>query len=325
MPLRVITLLRVFYLILLIMFDFPIHSPVQRLHFNVPDGFELYIKRDDLIDPLISGNKWRKLKYSLQDAKQKNKSILVSFGGAYSNHLLALASAAAKFGFQSVGFIRGDEKRDASVYCTLYELFGMQLIPLSREEYKHKTSAYQQHYGQNEQAYFIDEGGRSALGSLGCEEIMDELDTTYDAIFLAAGTGCTSAGILNAIHKKQLATHLHVVAIHKGFDDIFSSIKELSLDVYPIPDTQYSIHHSTTRYAQHTKELLLFCLDIQKHTGILIEPIYTAKALQACYDWMKEQKKEEKIKKILFLHTGGMLGNLGKIDAFSNLFNENKS
>ncbi len=307
------------------MFDFPIHSPVQRIQFDVPEGFELYIKRDDLIDPLISGNKWRKLKHTLIDARKNNKNILVSFGGAYSNHLLALASAAAKFGFKSVGFIRGDEKRETSAYCMLYELFGMQLIPLSREEYKDKTSAYQQHFGDNEHAYFIDEGGRSALGSLGCEEIIEELENTYDHVFLAAGTACTSAGILNAIHKKQLSSHLHIVAIHKGFDDIHNSLKELSLTMYPIPNHQYSLHSSATRYAQHTDELLSFCINFQQNTGILIEPIYTAKALQACYDWMKEQKEVNTKTKVLFIHTGGMLGNLGKMDAFSKILQERKS
>lgn len=307
------------------MFDFPIHSPIQRLHYDVPRGFEFYIKRDDLIDPLISGNKWRKLKYGLEDARRKNKTTLVSFGGAYSNHLLALASAGAKFGFKTVGFIRGDEKRKASAMCTLYEFFGMQLISLSREEYNDKSSAYTKHFGNNEEAYFIDEGGKSELGSLGCEEIIEELDSTYDAIFLAAGTGCTSAGILNAIHKKHLRTHLHIVAIHRGFDDIFSSIKELSLNVYPIPNTQYSIHSSATRYAQHNDELLSFCLNFQRATGILIEPIYTGKALQACYEWMRTHVHEKLTQKILFIHTGGILGNLGKLDAYEKFLNPDQS
>lgn len=307
------------------MFDFPIHSPIQQIRYNVPDGFELYIKRDDLIDPLISGNKWRKLKYALEDARTKNKNTLVSFGGAFSNHLLALASASAKFGFKTVGFIRGDEERQQSIFCTLYEMFGMQLIPLSREEYNDKTSAYNKHFETNEDAYFIDEGGRSALGTKGCEEIISELDTAYDHLFLAAGTGCTSAGILNAIHKNNLPSHLHVVAVHKGYDDIDSSIKELSSAPYSIPNTQYSLHPSNTRYAQHTDEILRFCIDFQKNTGILIEPIYTAKALMACYEWMKANRGNGNTQKVLFIHTGGMLGNLGKMEAFSQLLNQLKS
>lgn len=298
------------------MFNIPIHSPIQEIKYKVPEGYQLFIKRDDLIDPLISGNKWRKLKYQLIDAHHQDKKILVSFGGAYSNHLLALASASAKFGFQSVGIVRGDEQRKPSETLVLCKTLGMEIIQTSREEYKDKYALFEKYFANNADAYFIDEGGFSALGAKGCEEIVTELTDEYTDIFIAAGTACTSAGIINAIHKLNLHTHLHSVIVHNGFEEIKNNLAQLLL-----PDTQYSLLTTPEygRYAQHTDELLKFCIDFQSNTGILLDPIYTAKALAKCYAWMQANDKTELTKKILFVHTGGLLGNLGKIDAFEKI------
>ncbi len=302
------------------MFAFPIHSPVQEIKYNVPEGYQLFIKRDDLIDPLISGNKWRKLKYQLTEAQHQHKKTLVSFGGAYSNHLLALASAAAKFGFNCVGIVRGDEVRKPSETLLLCQMLGMKLLYVSREEYKNKPTLFEHYFGEDTDAFFIDEGGFSALGAKGCEEIISELKEEYSDIFIAAGTACTSAGIINAIQKNKLNTHLHSVVVHNGLAEINSNLAQLCLPDthYPIPNTRYSLLNTQEygRYAQHTDNLLQFCLDFQHHTGILLDPVYTAKALAKCYNWMEENPSTQAIKKILFVHTGGLLGNLGKMEAF---------
>lgn len=304
------------------MLDFPIHSPVQEIKYNVPEGYELYIKRDDLIDPLISGNKWRKLKYQLAEAQHQHKKTLVSFGGAYSNHLLALASASAKFGFKSVAFVRGEEVRKPSETLLLCEMLGMELMYVNREDYKNKSTLFENYFGKNSDTYFIDEGGFSALGALGCEEIISELTEEFTDIFIAAGTACTSAGILNAIHKNKLNTHLHSVVVHNGLEEITTNLAQLLLPDtrYSLPDTQYSLLATPEygRYAKHTDELLQFCLDFQRNTGILLDPVYTAKALAKCYKWMQENPSTNTVKKILFVHTGGLLGNLGKMQAFEN-------
>lgn len=294
------------------MFDFPMHSPVQRLFYEVPNGIELYIKRDDLIDPLISGNKWRKLKYTLEKAKTANKTKLISFGGAYSNHLLALANTSAKFGFRCIAFVRGDEVQKENEMLSISRLFGMQIIRVSREEYKDKRALYEKYFGADTEAFFIDEGGISEEGSLGCEEIVYELKEEYSDIFLAAGTGCTTAGIINAINKKQLSTNVHSVIVHQGTEEVNSNISKLTL-----PTKLQSLvtsHQSPTRYAQHNAELLQFCINFQRNTGILLEPIYTGKAMMKCYEWMN--KNEGKPLKVLFIHTGGLLGNLGKLEAY---------
>ncbi len=295
------------------MFNFQIHSPVQEIKYNVPEGYQLFIKRDDLIDPLISGNKWRKLKYQLAEAQDQHKKTLVSFGGAYSNHLLALASASAKFGFKSVAFVRGEEVRKPSETLLLCEMLGMKLIYVCREDYKNKKALFDARFANDADAYFIDEGGFSALGAKGCEEIISELTEEYSDIFIAAGTACTSAGILNAIYKNKLNTHLYSVVVHNGLEEIITNLTQLLL-----PDTRYSLLDTQEygRYAQHTDELLQFCIDFQRNTGILLDPIYTAKALAKCYKWMQENPSTNTLKKILFVHTGGLLGNLGKMKAF---------
>lgn len=296
------------------MLSFKIHSPIQEIKYNVPKGTSLFIKRDDLIDPLISGNKWRKLKHTLLDARAKNKNTLVSFGGAYSNHLLALASASAKFNFKSIAFVRGDEVRSDSEYITFCKMFGMQIIKVSREDYKDKITLFNNYFKSDESAYFIDEGGLSSLGALGCEEIIDELQEEYTDIFLAAGTGCTSAGIINGISKHQYKTKVHSVVVHQGINEIKENIESLTSH----PGSYWgSLLETKGRYAQTTPELLNFCIDFQKNTGILLDPIYTGKALFKCYEWMENNPNS----KVLFIHTGGILGNLGKFKDYEHILN----
>ncbi len=298
------------------MFEFPIHSPVEQITYDVPDGYSLFIKRDDLIDPLISGNKWRKLKFTLQEAHKQGKTTLVSFGGAYSNHLLALASAAAKFQLKSIAFVRGDEEQTENTMMIISRMMGMQFIRVSRDEYRDKPALFKKYFEKDDTAFFVDEGGMSAEGSLGCEEIIEELTDTYTDIFLAAGTGCTTAGIINAIKKKQLHTHVHSVVVHRGVEEVSTNITRYTIHDtrYSTFDTHYSLLTTPMRYAQHSPELLQFCITFQQNTGIMLDPIYTGKAMMKCYEWMKGNPDGSG--KILFIHTGGLLGNLGKLDAF---------
>src|ERR1700749_3039353 len=154
--------------------DLEIYSPVQQIKNKLfdEDGLTLHIKRDDLIHPLISGNKWRKLKYILKQASSEGKSHLVTFGGAYSNHLLATAAAAAKFGFRSTGIVRGEEVTNNTLF--LCRLHGMQLIFTDRESYRDKPALLNKFFGDVADAFFIDEGGASPEGAQGCAELVDE-------------------------------------------------------------------------------------------------------------------------------------------------------
>src|ERR1700761_4007565 len=143
--------------------DLEIFSPVHQIKSQLFDdkGIKVFLKRDDLIHPIISGNKWRKLKYTLKKAESENKNHLVTFGGPYSNHLLATAAAAAKFGFKSTGFVRGEEVVNDTLF--LCRLHGMNLIFTDRESYLDKSALFNKHFADDKEAFFIDEGGASIL------------------------------------------------------------------------------------------------------------------------------------------------------------------
>src|SRR5882757_5352195 len=139
-----------------------IFSPVHQIKNQLFDeqGIKVFLKRDDLIHPIISGNKWRKLKYILKQAQAENKTHLVTFGGPYSNHLLATAAAAAKFGFKSTGIVRGEEVDNDTLF--LCRLHGMDLLFTDRESYRDKPALFKKYFADDTQAFFIDEGGASA-------------------------------------------------------------------------------------------------------------------------------------------------------------------
>lgn len=296
--------------------EFKSNTAIERIYWNIPNNIELYIKRDDLIDPLINGNKWRKLKYTLLDAKEKNKNTLVSFGGAYSNHLIALAAAAAKFNFKSVAFVRSDEGVPNNICMSICQSMGMKIIPVSREAYRDKRAIFNEYFSTSDDAYFIDEGGLSTLAAQGMQESMQENNEIFTDIYLAAGTGCSTAGILNFVNENKLITRVHSVVVHKGIDEVSTNINDLCDDISAL-----SIHNTNElgRYAKHSPELLKFIIDFQKNTGILIDPIYTSKALYKLYQDLPTMSENCKI---LFIHTGGIWGNVGKTDAFNSIFTE---
>jgi 1-aminocyclopropane-1-carboxylate deaminase len=286
-----------------------IYSPLQQIQFEMPSGIELYIKRDDLIHPYISGNKWRKLKYLIQTAQLQNKKTLVTFGGAYSNHLLATACAAALKGFKSLGFVRGEELDASNHTLFLCEQFGMKMIFVDRISYLNKAELFEKYFSDNNDAFFIDEGGRSDEAILGCSELIDELPQTFDHIVLAAGTGSTFCGILKGCAKYNLSTKVHAVVVHKGIQEIVD---------YTIAKTSYA-HYSILEdyhfgaYAKTSPDLISFMKKFQQATGILLDPVYTAKALFAVYDLIQKRVIQAG-EKVLFIHTGGLIGNLGMKD-----------
>jgi len=173
--------------------DLEFLSPVQQIKNDLfkKQGLKVFIKRDDLIHPVISGNKWRKLKYILKKARAEKKTHLVTFGGAYSNHLLATAAAAAQFGFKSTGIVRGEQVSNDTLF--LCRLHGMNLLFTDRETYRDKAGFFKRYFINDPDAFFIDEGGASAEGARGCSELIDELPGEYDHIFCACGTGTTAA------------------------------------------------------------------------------------------------------------------------------------
>ncbi|MDN3586473.1 pyridoxal-phosphate dependent enzyme [Pedobacter aquatilis] len=285
-----------------------IYSPIQKLEI-IPFN-NLFVKRDDLIDPFISGNKWRKLKYILQRAANENKNHLVTFGGAYSNHLLATASAAAKAGLKATAFVRGEQVENEMLF--LCSMFGMNLIFTDRISYKNKQFLFNNHFGEDKNSYFIDEGGASLEATLGCTEVIDELTDNYTHIFCAAGTGTTAAGLLNGINNHKLKTKLNVIPVLKGGNFIKDDISRYS------PCTENLVLHTDYHfggYAKTTPELISFIKKITASTGLLLDPVYTAKMFYAIIDLQKNNYLKA-TDKILAIHTGGLMGIFGMKDKF---------
>ena len=293
------------------MIDLPINSPIEEIIkplFKLKE-VQLFIKRDDMIHPFISGNKWRKLKYILQEALELQKEHLITFGGAHSNHLLATACAAAKFGFSSTGIIRGEHVESPTIF--LSQLFGMQLIFEDRENYHDKYGLFKKYFSNDPKAYFIDEGGSGSLGAKGCSELIDELPEVFDHIFCAAGTGTTAAGILSGISSQSLSTKMHVVSVLKGADFLKQDIDNLVKGAF----FEFHSAYHFGGYAKTSDKLLEFIKDFTRSTGILFDPVYTGKLLFAIYDLIS---KDYFVKgsRILMVHTGGTTGILGMASRF---------
>ncbi|MFC1222862.1 1-aminocyclopropane-1-carboxylate deaminase/D-cysteine desulfhydrase [Pedobacter sp. BG31] len=285
-----------------------IYSPVQKI--ALPPLKNLFVKRDDLIDPYISGNKWRKLKHILAKAKADRKTHLVTFGGAYSNHLVATAAAASRSGFTSTAFVRGEEvKNEMLLLC---RLFGMKLIFTDRESYRDKHNLFNSNFASDEQAYFVNEGGASMEATIGCAEIIDELSTPYDHIFCAAGTGTTAAGLLRGIQQHGLDTKLHIIPVLKGA----SFIREEIAQYTPMSDhLKLHLDYHFGGYAKTTPALISFIRNFTAKSGLLLDPVYTAKMFYAIQDLAK-QGIIGKQEKVLAIHTGGLMGLFGMKDKF---------
>ena len=287
------------------MFDhiaFPI--PYQTL--QLPQPVQLTIKRLDLIHPQISGNKFFKLKYNLLTAQQQGFSQVLTFGGAFSNHIAATAFAAEHFGFQSIGMIRGEELASQPFNPTLQTAhdLGMQLNFVSRSEYRlrQQTEYLQQLQQQYPQAFIIPEGGSNALAIQGTQEILSPDDMeNYDVICCAVGTGGTLAGII-----ESSSDHQHILG--------FSALKGdfLKQDIQQWTD---KINWSLTDayccggYAKTTPKLLQFIKQFEQQYDIPLEQVYTAKMMMGLLDLIQRNHFPAHTR-ILAIHTGGLQGKL---------------
>lgn len=273
------------------------------------------IKRDDLIDDLVSGNKWRKLKYNILAAQAKKNDTLVTFGGAYSNHLVATAKAAALHGLKSVGIVRGNElNANANKTLKACAAYDMQLEFISREEYflKDDKSYIEQVHVDFPNSFVIPEGGSNFYGLTGCQEIWKELPAHYTDAVVAAGTGTTAAGILSGMPD---STRLHVFSALKG-DFMENEIRN---------KIEYGFHNSDFTeqcvnklhvysenyfggYGKYTEELLDFIRWAKENLNLPLDQVYTGKAFFQLKR-MLDQNQFNQTARILFIHTGGLQGN----------------
>lgn len=267
----------------------------------------LYVKREDRIHPLISGNKYRKLKYNLISAKGKGFGTILTFGGAYSNHIAATACAGKEHGLHTIGIIRGEEVKDKWEHnptLLLAKKQGMQFHFVSRERYRDKGNtsflkALEKKFGK---CYILPEGGTNTLAVKGCEEILTGRDMDFELICCCVGTGGTLAGIINSSHPDQRV--LGFPALKGGFlkEDIRKFAKKENWDL----QTEYHFGG----YAKVKEELIHFINDFKLRTGIPLDPIYTGKMMYGILDLVRKDYFRPHTK-ILAIHSGGLQGIAG--------------
>ncbi|MEH1130504.1 1-aminocyclopropane-1-carboxylate deaminase/D-cysteine desulfhydrase [Micromonospora sp. CPCC 206061] len=242
-------------------------------------GVRLYLKRDDLIHPDIPGNKWRKLKYNLAAASEQSHHTLLTFGGAYSNHIRATAAAGHHFGFSTVGVIRGEEHLPLNPVLDYAVERGMRLVYLDRATYRAKTDpavveGLRRRFGE---FYLVPEGGSNALALRGCSELPAEIPFAFDYICCASGTGGTLAGIALGLGEGCQAIGFSAL---KGGDFLVDEVRRLQWDHGRVTDNwsiETAFHFGG--YARRTAELDEFVRDFDERHGLTLDWVYVAKMM----------------------------------------------
>jgi 1-aminocyclopropane-1-carboxylate deaminase len=287
----------------------------QQITINHPN-ITLYIKREDLLHPDIPGNKFRKLKYNLAQAKKENKNTLLTFGGAFSNHILAVAAAGKEYGFGTIGIIRGEEligKADENPTLRKAKEFGMAFEFVSRDVYRDKNNPgiieeLSQKFGD---FYLIPEGGTNNLAVKGCGEILSEEDEKFDYICCPVGTGGTISGLINCSKNGQQV--LGFLALKGSFlrEDICRFVAKANWELI----TAYHFGG----YGKVTEELIRFINGFYQEHRMPLDPIYTGKMVFGVMDLIQKDYFPEN-SKILMIHTGGLQG----IEGMNKILKEKK-
>ncbi len=271
-------------------------------------GVTLFVKREDLLHKHISGNKYRKLFYNLIDAKRKRYKRILTFGGAFSNHIAATAAAGRAFGFETIGVIRGnelagriEEVMTENPTLAFAHRQGMRFYFVDRTTYRLKETAdfienLKQRFGH---FYLVPQGGTNELAVKGAQEILNENDAEFDYIACAVGTGGTIAGIINASMPRQKV--LGFPALKENFlqHDIRKYVRKNNWTL--IRDYHFG------GFAKINEGLITFVNRFYRQTGIPLDLVYTGKMLYGLFD-MIEKGHFTRETKILAVHTGGLQG-----------------
>jgi len=276
----------------------------QQIALPFPNEITLHLKREDLIHPFVSGNKFRKLKYNLLKAKEEKKTKLLTFGGAFSNHIAAVAYAGKENKLETIGIIRGDElESQISENPTLQfaQDCGMQFEFVSREEYHNKTNDFfienlKNRYGD---FYLIPEGGANSLAVKGCEEILTEEDSQFSHICCSIGTGGTISGLINSAHLDQKIIGFPSLKGDFLSDDIRKFAENSNWEL--VTDYHFG------GYGKINEELVRFINDFYHQTKIPLDPIYTGKMMFGIVDLIQKGYFPNGAK-IMAIHTGGLQG-----------------
>jgi 1-aminocyclopropane-1-carboxylate deaminase len=304
----------------------------QKITYDLPNGISLEIKREDLLHPFISGNKFRKLKYNLLQAKAENQETVLTFGGAYSNHIAAVAYAGKEQGFKTIGVIRGDELGDKiaeNATLKFAQECGMEFEFVTREVYRHKTDPdfitnLKDKFGS---FYLVPEGGTNKYAIKGCEEILTEEDAKFDYVCCAVGTGGTISGIINSAlpHQKVLGfpalkgdflkdeTPMNKFSSNlnkKGVRDDLRQITTFSEEIRKFATNknwELITDYHFGGYGKVNEELIQFINQFYKQTQVPLDPIYTGKMVFGVIDLIQKDYFSNN-SKILLIHTGGLQG-----------------
>lgn len=294
---------------------------MQQLHSALLDekAVRLYIKRDDLIHPHFGGNKWRKLKYNLIHASENDFDTLLTFGGAWSNHIYATAAAGQYFGFNTIGLIRGEPHAPSNPCLSFASKCGMQLHYLDRVQYRQKHEAgflrdIKQRFGR---VYILPEGGSNTLALKGCteivEEVSSELDEAFDIICCASGTGATLAGLALSLDTKNHQHRQKAIgfSVLKAGEFLTRDVKRYLADA----DSTNDDWHIETQfhfggYAKINEDLTHFMQTFQSRYKIALDAVYTAKMFYGLFEMIKSDAFDPG-SNIVAIHSGGLQGNAG--------------
>ena len=276
------------------------------------------IKREDVIHPQISGNKWHKLKYNLEEAKSTGHDTLLTFGGSYSNHIYAMAAAAKEVGFACIGVIRGGPVVPLNPTLQFAVKAGMRLHFVTREKYRVKTEAsfiadLKQKFGP---FYLIPEGGTNQLAVKGATEIIDESMGTFDYICCPVGTGGTIAGIVCGLHGRSKVIGFPVLKGDFLGAEVKKLVKEYSDRFYHNWYLMQQYHFGG--YAKFTRKLIHFINAFREQHSIALDPVYTGKMMYGIFDQIRKGFFK-KGSKIIAIHTGGLQGIAGFNERFGEL------
>ena len=281
-----------------------------------PNNISVDMLRIDEVHKYVSGNKWFKLKYNLVKAKEEGYSSLLTFGGAFSNHILATAVAAKEAGFKSIGIIRGEETLPLNPTLRQASFMGMELFYISRSDYRNKTDSkfieeLEKKFGT---FYLIPEGGTNQMAIRGAEEILEGfLTESYDYVLSPVGTGGTLSGLISKLNGKSKI--IGISSLKGNFLD--AEVQKLLVLVNKelLKNWRICYDYHFGGYAKYTRELIAFINNFKLLHGIPLDPIYTGKMMYGIADMAANQKFKEN-SKVLAIHTGGLQG----IDGFNQRF-----
>ena len=277
---------------------------------NLQD-IQLFVKRDDLLHPIISGNKWRKLKYALLEAYDNNVKHIVSFGGGYSNHLHALGYCCQQLGIHLSVIVRGDYSQNLSPMLRDILSWGTDVKYVDRATYQQRAEPrYLQTLAiKHPEALLIPEGGSQQQALKGVAEIIQELTQQYDYILAPVASGGTLAGLIDALSQSVNPTNIKVlgIAVLKGQGYLEQLVEDLINVNHQQVDWEINHDYQFGGYAKSNNELNQFCVAFQQQTHIAIEPVYSGKLFYALSQLILNQYFP-KSSRVLVLHTGGLQG-----------------